>query len=142
MFQMANGSAEAEKGKTMRLIDADALGIGRCNPDEFPLDNRAYCAGWNGVIGLIERAPTVDAVPVVHGRWEFEVTKEFGCRYHNFAVKAKCSECGKKRPAWYGAFPHLDDEEAELAALVNAAAQKHPKFCEECGAKMDGGNDG
>ena len=48
-----------------RLIDADALGIGRCNPDAFPLQNRGYCAGWNGVIQLIKEAPTVDAVPVV-----------------------------------------------------------------------------
>jgi hypothetical protein len=48
-----------------RLIDADALGIGRCNPDAFPLQNRGYCAGWNGVIQLIAEAPTVDAVEVV-----------------------------------------------------------------------------
>ena len=48
-----------------RLIDADALGIGLCNPDAFPVQNRGYCAGWNGVIRLIEDAPTIDAVPVV-----------------------------------------------------------------------------
>lgn len=47
-----------------RLIDANALGIGRCNPDAFPLQNRAYCAGWNGVVNIIEQAPTVDAVEV------------------------------------------------------------------------------
>lgn len=114
----------------MRLIDANAVKL----PNDLP-----YKAS---VRRVLLQAPTVDAVPVVHGRWEFEVTKEFGCKHHNFAVKAKCSECGKKRPAWYGAFPHLDDEEAELAALINAAVQKHPKFCEECGAKLDGGNDG
>ena len=45
-----------------RLIDADALGVGRCSKDILPA---AYCAGWNGLIGLIEKALTIDAVPVV-----------------------------------------------------------------------------
>lgn len=46
----------------MRLIDVDGLGVGRCSKDVLPA---AYCAGWNGLLGLIEKAPTVDAVPVV-----------------------------------------------------------------------------
>ena len=51
--------------KRLDLIDRQALGIGRCNPDAFPVQNRGYCAGWNGVINLIVQAPTVDAVEVV-----------------------------------------------------------------------------
>ena len=46
----------------MRLIDVDDLGVGRCSKDVLPA---AYCAGWNRLIGLIEKAPTIDAVPVV-----------------------------------------------------------------------------
>ena len=46
----------------MRLIDVDDLGVGRCSKDVLPA---AYCAGWNGLLGLIEKAPTVDAVQVV-----------------------------------------------------------------------------
>ena len=46
----------------MRLIDVDELGVGRCSKDVLPA---AYCAGWNGLLGLIEKAPTVDAVSVV-----------------------------------------------------------------------------
>lgn len=46
----------------MRLIDVDALGVGRCSRNLLPAD---YCAGWNGLIRLLEKAPTVDAVPVV-----------------------------------------------------------------------------
>lgn len=46
----------------MRLIDVDDLGVGRCSKDVLPA---AYCAGWNGLLGLIEKAPTVDATPVV-----------------------------------------------------------------------------
>ena len=45
----------------MRLIDVDELGVGRCSKDVFPA---AYCAGWNGLLGLIEKAPAVDAVIV------------------------------------------------------------------------------
>lgn len=42
----------------MRLIDVDELGVGRCSKDVLPA---AYCAGWNGLLGLVEKAPTVDA---------------------------------------------------------------------------------
>lgn len=45
----------------MRLVDVDDLGVGRCSRDVVPA---AYCAGWNGLLGLIEKAPTVDAVVV------------------------------------------------------------------------------
>lgn len=46
-----------------RLIDLNALGIGKCNPDVF--ENRAYADGWNAAIKVIETAPTVDAVEAV-----------------------------------------------------------------------------
>ena len=49
----------------MRLIDVDELGVVRCSKDVLPA---AYCTGWNRLIGLIEKAPTVDAVPVVRCR--------------------------------------------------------------------------
>lgn len=55
----------------MRLIDVDDLGVGRCSKDVLPA---AYCAGWNGLFGLIEKAPTVDAVVV---------TRCKGCKHFN-----------------------------------------------------------
>ena len=63
----------------MRLIDVDELGVGRCSKDVLPA---AYCAGWNGLLGLIEKAPTVDAVPVVHGH-----------RVDDGGFYARCSQC-------------------------------------------------
>lgn len=45
----------------MRLIDVDALGVGRCSKEILPA---AYCAGWNGLLGILEKADTVDAVVV------------------------------------------------------------------------------
>ena len=46
----------------MRLIDVDDLGVGRCSKDVLPA---AYCAGWNGLLGIIEDAPTVDAADIL-----------------------------------------------------------------------------
>lgn len=99
----------------MRLIDADALGIGRCNPDAFPLDTRAYCAGWNGVIGLIEQAPTIDAVPVVHGRW-VSVDGEGECDEYD------CSACGQRKTFLV---------EMSYEDMV----EEYP-YCPKCGADM------
>lgn len=75
----------------MRLIDADALGVGRCSRDVLPAE---YCAGWNGLIRLLEKAPTVDAVPVVHGRWN---------NMDGYKTRKVCSECGWDVPE-YGKF--------------------------------------
>lgn len=63
----------------MRLIDVDDLGVGRCNKDVLPA---AYCAGWNGLLGLIDNAPPVDAVPVVHGH-----------KVDDGGFYARCSQC-------------------------------------------------
>lgn len=96
-----------------RLIDTDALGIGRCNPDLLPFCNRPYAAGWNGVVNIIENAPTVDAVEVVHGRWIDRPT-----------VKGQvyCSEC---------------------ATLEKATDSNYrSRYCPNCGAKMDGDGNG
>lgn len=65
----------------MRLIDADALGVGRCSRDLLPAD---YCAGWNGMVRLLEKAPTVDAVEVVRCRDCIYTRKVYGrlvCKY-------------------------------------------------------------
>ena len=42
----------------MRLIDADALGIGKARRDVFLIPE--YADGWNSAIEHIENAPTVD----------------------------------------------------------------------------------
>lgn len=65
----------------MRLIDVDDLGVGRCSKDVLPA---AYCAGWNGLLGLIENAPTVNAVVVTrckdcaHSTLPSELTQRYG----------------------------------------------------------------
>lgn len=93
-----------------RLIDANA-------------GKKVFCAvakpaEYNGVIHMvvpiseIDKLPTVDAVPVVHGRWEqcFE-------DWRKQIEGDKCSACG---------FEHY------------GCGIKHYHYCPNCGAKMDG----
>lgn len=101
-----------------RLIDADALGIGRCDPDAFPLQDRGYCAGWNGVISLIEQAPTVDAVPVVRGWWKGYT--------HSALVRWKDGE-----PVW-------EDRNVYRCGRCDFGTIVKHNYCPRCGAKMDG----
>ena len=89
----------------MRLIDADALGIGNAKREVF--EKPEYADGWNAAIEIIENAPTIDAVPVVHGRWE---------KADN--LKPKCSVCGKFRLYAWPDYKICD-------------------YCPNCGAKMD-----
>lgn len=73
----------------MRLIDADALEIST----EFS-DDGEY--SWDIVPAFrILEAPTIDAVPVVHGRWIV--------RHKGMNNWVDCSECGTVgSPHWKG----------------------------------------
>lgn len=91
----------------MRLIDANAL-CDAMRDEEWqswhPLDE---------IDSVIDKAPTIDAVPVVHGRWEVvQVWKD------NPQTTLKCSAC-----------------------KVNQPIYEHDEwlYCPFCGAKMDGG---
>ena len=92
----------------MKLIDLDALGVGMANPAMF--ENRAHADGWNSLYSILQKAPVVDAVPVVRGRWYRDPTDE------NYFC---CSVCDGANGLWH----HLADCTYE--------------FCPWCGAKMD-----
>ena len=83
----------------MRLIDADAL------------LQRAVAHGWSTPKWVsnivIEDAPTIEAEPIKHGRWETTRPDApmFGFYY--------CSECGRRRTS------------------------PQDNYCPNCGAKMD-----
>ena len=66
----------------MRPIDADALNIDREHFDTY--------ADYSHAFDMIDNAPTIDAVPVRHGKWEMK-PDPFGF-FHDIPV---CSECGR-----------------------------------------------
>ena len=95
--------------KRLDLIDRGALGIGKAKREAF--NEPAYADGWNSAIDIIEQAPTVDAVEVVHGRWvDTDYKPDIYC---------KCSVCGRRVYAYDDGY----------------------NYCPNCGAKMDGGNE-
>ena len=94
-----------------RLIDANAL-MDAMRDEEFqtfvPLDE---------IDSVIDKAPTISAVPVVHGRW----VKANGMMPPEYHGRKCCSVCD--------AFALSDIYGREWLS----------EFCPNCGAKMDGG---
>ena len=66
--------------------------------------------------GIIQGMETVDAVPVVHGRW-IDIDSE------TYTWKIRCSKCGHERS-------------------MMSTGQIYPMYCENCGARMDGKGNG
>lgn len=98
----------------MRLIDADAL-----------MPNAEYKGKYDCVNAYdIANAPTVDAVPVRHGKWII-MSDSDGIYYC-------CSLCGEDLPRVIIEFnPQFD-----LFPRVKSIDMT--KYCPHCGAKMDG----
>lgn len=96
----------------MRLIDADAL-LAIIEEEGEDLETVEFKLATIACINHIKEAPTVDAEPVRHGRW---VKKDPHCA--GLACLWNCSECGEES----------DDEGY--------------RYCPNCGAKMEGGEDG
>ena len=90
----------------MRLIDADALRQTMESNLYWGLDSDG------AILDTIDDAPTVDAAPVVHGRWL--TSEEYANQGNNGWVY--CSECEQPMRDFYGW-----------------------GYCPNCGAKMDGG---
>ena len=67
------------------------------------------------ILGMIYEMPAADVAPVVHGRWIYK---------GEYAV---CTECGGRSGTQY--------DGVEPIPLMT-------QFCPNCGAKMDGVNDG
>lgn len=96
----------------MRLIDADKLEVISYKDTEGREDT--FDAGVQWMAELIDKQPTVEAVPVVHGKW---IKNEWLST--DFAPVHDCSVCGKS----------IEQKYITL-----------PQRCEHCGALMDGGN--
>lgn len=101
----------------MRLIDADGLSKSIYDNVSAPYEDAV--AAKEDCLRAIEEAPTIDAVPVVHGRWV-----NF---YGDFSI-AECSECESQ-------FEVTFDDESN-GALWDGFRQFY-NYCPTCGAKMD-----
>ena len=95
----------------MRLIDADELVR---NIDELSKDAGFYRPIYEWFSRRIKDAPTIDAVPVVHGRWEEKFFTNDRQR-----VCSVC-HCTVRQPSY---------DKGETALF---------KYCPNCGARMDG----
>ncbi len=110
-----------------KLINATAFDKTLCNMIRNICSNSGNSQVADGVclaLAQLRAAPAVDAVEVVHGRWE----DEHGGKYAN--PRYRCSVC-KERALYKFKRDLLDNWKEEQALTPN---------CPNCGAKMDGGN--
>lgn len=109
----------------MDLIDRQAVYKLACNGCTRHGDNIGECyhdEPCEKLIAEFTTAPTVDAVPVVHGRWDRRDDPEF------ILGDFECSVC--------------EDVECDIDTSVFVPGVNCMYYCPNCGAKMDGGADG
>lgn len=108
----------------MRLIDVDDFDnkLEKVMLRYQAKGRKQVAEDYNFVRTVLTTAPTVDAVPVVHGRWN-KTQEPLGWR------DVDCIECSNCHEIW------LIDEDYGFDDL------EFWKYCPNCGAKMDGGNE-
>lgn len=94
----------------MRLINAEMYCTELYNEMNYPGRSEEFMTAIDVAIADLADAPTVDAVPARHGKWE--------------PGNPICPVCGGNK------FKDLD---------ADIWCDWQPDFCPNCGAKMDGG---
>ena len=114
--------------KTYKISVKHAVENPTLNGDAVVIDN--------GGLSFVKIHP-VDAVEVVHGRWELTAHEE----HSNFRwnVTAECSECHHSKGEIYaGFFSGFPKDLARDVVLDCAKSVKLDNYCPNCGAEMDG----
>ena len=145
-YEITFASKDREEVKTVEkvccaIIDKKLV-VTQHKPAPVPVGtSRDYADGYHDGHNKGYEDGLRDAV--VHGHWVLKVHK--GSRlYHGadadryWTVTAECSECGNEKcevSACLVAF--ASDEAAKAIALEHAKKVQLPKYCSDCGAKMD-----
>ena len=77
---------------------------------------------------ILSLCPRVDAVPVVHGKWNIDDYDSGDPGYYSAFIEAHCSKCGYELGAESGQYGWAYGDPFPL------------NYCPNCGARMDGGN--
>ena len=104
----------------MRLIDANEALINTYNEIYWTESEAA------AVRSFLVRQKTVDAAPVVHGRWLVDDYDSGELEDYAAYIEVHCSECGYGLGAESGQYGWGNGDPFPL------------HFCPNCGAKMDG----
>ena len=92
----------------MRLIDLDEFNVIYTEPKD-----ECFKEGVMYVFEMLSKAPTVEAVPVVHGEWVLDKRKD----------RIYCNHCNNYTPYEWSETVH------EVSELIS-------NFCPNCGADM------
>ncbi len=120
----------------MRLIDADALknahNMGdECDKCETKWKECQYYYIYSKMdfCTWIDDAQTIDAVEVKHGTWTVDGINEYELSYGSTGYEPvyRCSICG-----------HITESYLRLDRPIMPEDADFPKYCPNCGAKMDG----
>lgn len=116
----------------MRLIDADALedalvnhGFCYCGENEY---NDGVADGFLLARDDVKKAPTIDAEPVRRGKWKIKTINTFDLAYGTTGYEPvyQCSVCGGVMESYLRLDEPIMPEDANF-----------PRYCPNCGAKMD-----
>ena len=108
----------------MRLIDADALGIGKAKREAFTVPE--YADGWNSAIEIIDKAPTIDIDRPTQSQFK-RMAVQLG-----YEPVVHCKECKHRDP---------EDKRCDCGCWHNPFTTNDNDFCNYGERKKNGNED-